>query len=299
MTRQPTSTRRGWVVLRWLFVLALVGVSLQALALFVRSEARLLPVRSIAIDGEVHRHSLAVLQETVAEQLDGGILLVDLAAIKGAVEALPWIASVSLRRDWPDRLQLRVVEHRPVARWGDDGLVTAIGTVFRPDPATIPRGLPRLRGEDRDAAAVVKRYFGWRDRLAELGLRIRILERHAWGAWRMELAQGTAAEVRGGAPRSRGLGTEASRAVRSPLPGSEGEETARPQPSFSVALGSRQVEARFTRFLRAYPALRLTHLPVAVDLRYANGFAVRWAASAGAMRSAATGGSAKGSRDRG
>ncbi|MBK1701368.1 cell division protein FtsQ/DivIB [Thiococcus pfennigii] len=239
---------RRRAALRWLFVAGLIAVSVQGLALLRWAEPQVLPVRAVIIDGEVHRHSLSVLQETVAAQLTGGIVLVDLAAIKEAVEALPWVAAVSLRRVWPERLELRVIEHRPMARWGADGLVTATGEVFRPDPDTIPDGLPLLVGDDREAGRVVARYFEWRERLAPLNLEIAALALDARGAWRMGLHNG-----------------------------------------MELALGSRAIDERVARFIQAYPSLRLAGLPVAVDLRYANGLAVRWVEGGARVRSAAAG----------
>ncbi|MEY6431721.1 cell division protein FtsQ/DivIB [Thioalkalicoccus limnaeus] len=181
---------RGQTILRWVFVVVLIGVMVQGVALLHRLEPNRLPVRVIAIDGEVHRHSLPVLQETVADRLDGGLVMVDLRGIKAAVEDLPWVAAVSLRRVWPERLELTVIEHRPIARWGDDGLVTADGVVFRPDPATIPPGLPRLAGDERAAPHVVARYREWRDRLAPLGLVVTAVEQDARDAWRLRLRDG-------------------------------------------------------------------------------------------------------------
>lgn len=244
--RIDAKSARWHETVRWLIVLLLIALTVQGLVLIKRIEPHVLPVRVIAIDGEVHRHSLAVLQTAIGEQLEGGIVTADLGAIKQAVESLPWIAGVSLKRVWPERLELRVVEHRPIARWGDDGLVTAAGDVFRPDPSTIPRGLPRLAGTDPDAPRVIARYLAWRERLATLELDILAMTLDARGAWRLKL-------------------------------GNEME----------IALGSQHVDARLERFLRAYPTLRLAGLPLAVDLRYANGLAVRWADSIGGMRSAA------------
>ncbi len=239
-------TGSGAPWLRWLFVLALIAVTWLGSALFQRLEPDVLPVRVIVIDGEVHRHSLAVLQGTINDHLDGGIVTLDLRSIRDAVEALPWVGSVSVRRVWPERLQMYVIEHRPLARWREDGLVTAKGVVFRPDPDTISHELPRLTGDDREAPRVVARYLDWRERLAPLGLEIAALDLDARGAWRAVLGDGPV-----------------------------------------LALGTAQLEQRIARFVQAYPSLQLAGLPAVIDLRYANGLAVRWSEGGGPVRSAA------------
>jgi cell division protein FtsQ len=121
-------------------------------------EPQLLPVRIIEVEGELHHHSSQLLQETISERLSGGILTADLKDLKQAAEDLAWVGRASVRRVWPDRLQVEVEEHRPIARWNRDGLVTAEGIVFRPGTGTVPAGLPLLEGEDRRAPEVVKRY---------------------------------------------------------------------------------------------------------------------------------------------
>ena len=93
------------------------------------------------------------MRETLVERLHGGFLTADLADLKQAAEDLPWVGGASIRRVWPDRLQVRVDGAQPVARWKGDGLVTAEGVVFRPSTGTIPAGLPLLEGDEQRAPA--------------------------------------------------------------------------------------------------------------------------------------------------
>jgi cell division protein FtsQ len=151
-------------------------------------EPEQLPVRIVTVDGEVQRLSRALLHETVVGRLDGGILTQDLAKLKEAVEALPWVRSASLRRHWPDRLELKVVEHRPVARWGSDGLVTADGVVFRPEDGAFPPGLALLAGVDERAPEVVGQFLAFAPRFAQAGLELEQLTLNARGAWALHSA---------------------------------------------------------------------------------------------------------------
>lgn len=156
----------------------------------LRWEPRHLPVRFVTVDGEVRRLSRARLQETVLGHLHGGILSQDLTEIKAAVEALPWVRSASLRRLWPDRLELAVEEQEPVARWGDDGLVTSDGVVFRPKDEELPRGLSRLVAADDKAPAVVDRFLAWGPRFERTRLSLVELSLDARGAWTLSFDAG-------------------------------------------------------------------------------------------------------------
>jgi cell division protein FtsQ len=226
-------------LLRWLIALLVVAVSIAAGAWLLRVEPTALPVRVVKVDGAVHRLSAPILARTVTEHLHSGVLTQDLCALRDAVEALPWVRSASLRRVWPDRIQLAVTEHDPVARWGADGLVTADGLVFRPEAESLPAGLPRLSANDAMAPKVARNYLQWRERLAALGLKVATLTLDPRGAWTLDLTNG-----------------------------------------LRLDLGAERVEERVGRFIRTYPQLAEAGRAELVDLRYANGLAVRWAAGA-------------------
>lgn len=200
-------------------------------------EPRLLPVRTVEVQGELHHHSSEQLHETLVSRLDGGFLTANLKELKAAAEGLPWVGAASIRRVWPDRLQVRVEEHRPVARWKDDGLVTAEGVVFHPR-GPIPAGLPVLSGDESRSRELVGRYLKWRDSLMLAGQLIDTLTVDPRGAWHLDLVS-----------------------------------------ALRVELGTDEIEHRLDRFIAAVPQLEAAGRARVVDLRYRNGFAVRWAGS--------------------
>jgi cell division protein FtsQ len=109
-----------------------------------------------------------------------------------------------VRRVWPDGLRIRVQERVAVARWGDDGLLTAEGEVFRPTVSTIPQDLPRLAGDNDLAPEVLRTYRAVAQQLAPLGLALTELRRDPRGGWRLQLADGLTVAI--GADRlERGL----------------------------------------------------------------------------------------------
>lgn len=182
-------------LLRWLGAGLLVAGLIAGGQYLLRLEPRVLPVEVVSVAGEVRRMPREKLQRTVVEHLHGGILTQDLRRLKVAVEALPWIQSASLKRTWPNRLELTVREHEPLAEWGEDALVSTAGVIFRPDPEERPRGLPRLAGADAQAPAVVVRYLAWRARCEPAGVRIAGMELNARGAWTLLTGTGFVLEL--------------------------------------------------------------------------------------------------------
>ncbi|MCF7983274.1 MAG: cell division protein FtsQ/DivIB [Thiohalocapsa sp.] len=231
----PPRTSTGALIARLVTAVVLMGSLVGAVFVALDWEPRVLPVRIVTIEGEMRGLSRESLQETIGGQITGGIVTQNLNALKDEVEGLPWIHRASVRRVWPDRLVFTVEEHEALARWGENGLVTAEGIVFRPRDGRLPAGLVRLSGADDFAPEVVERYLQWHPRLAELGLIIDALVRDARGDWSLQLLGGT-----------------------------------------ELYLGTEDIGARFERLMAAYPQVESIGIPTRIDLRYSNGFAVRW-----------------------
>jgi cell division protein FtsQ len=242
---------RGALIARLITAVVILGALVGAGMIGLEWEPRVLPIRVVKIDGEMRGLSRESLQQTIGAHITGGIVTQDLNALRAEVEDLPWIHLASVRRVWPDKLIFTVTEHEAVARWGENGLVTAEGIVFRPRDGRLPAGLVQLTGEDEYAPTVVKRYLQWHPRLSELGLIIDSIIRDARGDWSLLLLGGT-----------------------------------------ELYLGTEDMDARFERLIAAYPQVESLGIPTRIDLRYSNGFAVRWLprakAGAGSDRVAAT-----------
>ena len=173
----------AWRLFKGFSGLFLIAILVGGGHWLLRLESQYLPVRVVSIEGEVRQMTLQQIQDRVGQTLDAGILTQDLAAIQAEIKELPWVSSAGVRRAWPDRLVISVREHKPLARWGDDGLVTPEGRVFRPDRHEIPHGLPRLAGPDDQAPQVVARFQAWQPLLKSQGLSILALEDDPRGAW--------------------------------------------------------------------------------------------------------------------
>jgi cell division protein FtsQ len=165
----------------------------------------------------------------------GTFFTVDIVRLRTAFEKLPWVRKVDVRRQWPDRIDVVVEVHQPLARWGDTALVNVQGEVFT---GTSDAALPVFLGPEGASAEIAVQYDVFRREFAAIGrepVQVRLSPRRAW---QVRLDNGMTLEV-----------------------------------------GREQVAARIARFLTAYAQtivpLGLGRRADYVDLRYANGFAVR------------------------
>ena len=152
---EPTRRRR---LRRW--IVAAGAVLVVALAVWVVWFSPLLSVREVRVLGAVNVPADSVLQ---AAAVPDGVPLarVDVGGVTSRVSALPRVASVEVRRGWPDVLVIVVVERTPIAVVPDGAsfaYLDATGTSFS-SVARAPRGMPVVSATTddalRSAAAVV------------------------------------------------------------------------------------------------------------------------------------------------
>jgi cell division protein FtsQ len=138
------------------------------------------PLREVQVTGEAAHLTQEQVREVLARELKGNFFTMDLAKVRAGFEKLPWVRSVNVRRHWPDRLEVVMEEHRPLARWGSTALVNAQGEVFE---AAINSVLPVFTGPEDMAPEVVERYAQFDATLEPLGrkvVQIRVSPRRAW-----------------------------------------------------------------------------------------------------------------------
>jgi len=116
---------------------------------------------------------------------------------------LPWVERVTVRRVWPDAIEMVVVEQEPLARWGKQRLISKSGTIFKPSAGEIPAGLPELSGPDERAALVTSNYKAYSESMALLGLGVKRLTADSRMAWSIVFQNGMVVKLGKGQPQKR------------------------------------------------------------------------------------------------
>lgn len=223
-------------VLAWMLALSLVALPLVAVLQGWMAAERW-PLSRLVIEAEFERLSSDQVRTAVAAHAAAGFFAVDLNAVRAELTQLPWVKSVEVRKHWPDTLELRLTEHRAFARWGDQRLLSDEGALFDAPGGELMQGLLRLDGPDARLSDVVRLYNEASERLQGSGQRIERLSLSARGSWVLHTGEGA-----------------------------------------EWMLGRAEPLARIERFVRVLPALMSSATAVIerADLRYANGFAIRW-----------------------
>lgn len=149
-----------------------------------------MPVGRIAVAGKLEHVQRDEVQQVVAGALEGGFVGADLAALRGHLEDLPWVYEASVRRRWPDTLEITVQEQLPIARWGEQGFLNHEAAVFRTRAASRWQGLPTLDGPPGSEQRLMDYYQRLRDMLAPLDLAVTMLSQDERGQLEARLGGG-------------------------------------------------------------------------------------------------------------
>ena len=174
-----------WVV----FVVVCAGV---ALAWALNSPR--FAIRSIIVAGDVQHNNALTIKANAAPKLAGSFFTLDLARARQAFEAVPWVRSASVRREFPNRLKVLLQEHQAVAYWGTESesrLLNSFGEIFDANPGEVEHeNLPRLAGPDGQAKAVWAVYASLKSAFEALDLEIDQLELSGRGSWQIRTNTG-------------------------------------------------------------------------------------------------------------
>lgn len=181
-----------------LLALLLVG----ALMLWA-SQNPVFAIRAISVTGDVTHNNALTLRANVAPRLSGTFLSMDLGATRLAFEAVPWVRRAVVKREFPNRLKVRLQEHKAVAYWGVEGestLVNNFGEVFEANLGEVEQdALPRLIGPTGQTSQVLVMYQTLQPMFDDMDLTLEQLELTPRGGWRARLDSGAVLELGSGA----------------------------------------------------------------------------------------------------
>ena len=152
----------------------------------------LLPIKSVRLTDAPQRVVPAEVLAVVKREVHGNFLTVDIDRLRRQLEKLPWVRSVSVRREYPDRLAVRFEEHEAVARWNDVALVNKQGEVFLGDTE---QKLPKFFGVDGSSHEMLQQYAKFSEQLSPLNLGLTELTLTPRHAWRLNLSNAMVVEL--------------------------------------------------------------------------------------------------------
>ena len=217
-------------------LVSIVLVSLISLG-YVSYKALDKPLDKVELSARFERVSTLDIEKVLAKYKQSKFLSIDLISLQRELEHVAWVDVAEVRRQFPAKLIVTLTEHVAAARWGEAGLLNTRGELILKETRYLPPELPRLQGPEGSEWQVAQKYLELRKTVLGFGLNIEYLSMDARGAWHFNLSNG-----------------------------------------MQVKIGREATDQRFYRFeKRVLPLLfKLEQGIKSVDMRYSNGFAVKW-----------------------
>lgn len=237
-----------WMNLASWMLGGLLGAIVLAAVLTVVTRQPFFTIRTLTIQGDLHRNNLPTVRANVVPRVEGGFFTVDLRKTREVFESVPWVRRATVRRVWPNELRVTIEEHVPAAYWHhedrDDQLVNSHGEVFEANRGDVEdEPLPTLHAPAHATAEQARQMLAMLRRLnpllEPLDSPIDTLRLNDRGSWSVKLDDDAVIELGRG--------------------------------------DIEEVLSRVQRFVKTLPQLRRQYpAPLAyADLRYPQGYAVR------------------------
>jgi cell division protein FtsQ len=149
-------------------------------------------LRHVQITGDARHVTRAQVEAIVKNEVKGTFFTLNLPQLRSAFEKLPWVREANLRRRWPDRLEVNVVEHVPLARWGTTALVNMQGEVFH---AAYDGKLPVFVGPAGTSKEIAIQFAYFTRTLAAIEAKPVMVQVTPRRAWRVKLEGGPLLEL--------------------------------------------------------------------------------------------------------
>ena len=177
-----------------LWLRKLVFVTLLSVGLFTAIQQisfdDVLVIETVQIEGEFRYLDKQNLQNSALPHVSGGFFSVNLDRIRNHLLELPWVEDVSIRRQWPHSLRIRVIEKQPVAFWGEKEILSARGNLFRPESIDQSLQLPVLTGPEGQYGNMLKELSRMQAWLVDTGLVIKHISQDERRSWTLTMASG-------------------------------------------------------------------------------------------------------------
>jgi len=196
-----------------------------------------LTIKRIEVTGDLNIVNKKLLEPLIKPFVKTNLHLIDTKGLEKAIEANEWVYSAALTKIWPDKLIVKIREQKPVAFWGKDAMLSKQGEIIHAVLADKKGSLPMLYSPESKGRNMAKEFLQIREWMKGFPVKLVEFKEDARGSWQIKLENGLV-----------------------------------------VKIGRNHHQKRIKRFMVGYrqKLISVVNKIHTVDLRYTNGFAVKW-----------------------
>lgn len=124
--------------------------------LFLADSTRF-PIKTVKIRASFQHIPRQQMTDILIDYADSSFFALPTKRLHEQLSSLNWTEKVSIKRVWPDTLNIVLIEKNPVALWNNH-LMSANGELFQQVDLSFDGKLPRLSGPDNQQSEVLQIY---------------------------------------------------------------------------------------------------------------------------------------------
>ncbi len=115
-------------------------------------------VKQVAIIGEYNQVDLTSLESLLKQYMGAGFFMLNTEQIRQKVSNFPWVQSVKVTRIWPNKLTVKIIQKKVLGRWAKGGYVDEDGQLFVPSRKPIYKPEVEFSGDRSQLIKMVALY---------------------------------------------------------------------------------------------------------------------------------------------
>jgi len=188
--RLPGINRSHWMMVGLLMLGLTSAFGIQHASIWIASRP-MFEIHQVRVTGDLDQVDRDLVRKRVLA-LKGTFFNLDMAIASSELRTVPWVRSVTLRRIWPDQLEVGVEEHHAQARWGDSELINTKGERFTAEYSGV---LPYFEGPNGSESLMHNEFQHFYKQLQQVSLSITDLELTERGSWHLIADNGLELEL--------------------------------------------------------------------------------------------------------
>ena len=149
-----------------------------------------IPIKYVRTEGVFQYLSKDEIKVALQPLVTTGFFDADMQAIHQAVSGLTWVDTVTVKRVWPDAIDIKIREKKPYVRWGLHRLVSARGEIIIPKNIDEFKALPLLQGPELQQVKTLEIMKGVNTALADQSMKMAEFTINDRWAWKIKLTTG-------------------------------------------------------------------------------------------------------------
>lgn len=142
------------------------------------------------LNGELERVSSETVQKIVQPYIGESFWRVDLEKLHADLLRLEWVYKAEVKRRWPNKVIMTIEEQKPVARWGEDGLLNQSGDIFYPHDIAPFKDWVALEGNPLQSRQLLHDLVTFQATFKSLNWTIDALKQQPDGSWSIHFLSG-------------------------------------------------------------------------------------------------------------